>query len=202
LKIHPNFLLLGVIIPVIAWSAWWPYDWVTWWLEVAPVFLGFIALFIAQAKTGWRFSNLAMALLALHMIVLIVGGHYTYALVPAGAWMSDLIGWQRNHYDRLGHIMQGFVPAIICREIFIRIRVIAHRGWLHFCVVSVCLAISAAYELVEWAAALFSSEAAASFLGTQGDSWDTQWDMFLAGMGALVAVFGLQRAHDRSIDKL
>ncbi len=201
MKTHPNFLLLGVIAPVVAWSAWFPYDRVTWWLEVIPVFLGFIALFIAQAKTGWRFSNLAIVLIALHMIVLLVGGHYTYARVPAGAWASDLMGWQRNHYDRLGHIMQGLVPAIVCREIFIRIRVIAHRGWLHFCVVCVCLAISAAYELVEWAAALVSAEAAASFLGTQGDGWDTQWDMFLAGLGALAAVFLLTRLHDRSIGK-
>ncbi len=201
MKIHPNFLLLGVIAPVVAWSAWFPYDRVTWWLEVIPVFLGFIALFIAQAKTGWRFSNLAMVLIALHMIVLLVGGHYTYARVPAGAWAGDLMGWQRNHYDRLGHIMQGLAPAIVCREIFIRIRVIAHRGWLHFCVVCVCLAISAAYELIEWAAALVSAEAAASFLGTQGDGWDTQWDMFLAGCGALAAVFLLAGFHDRSIRK-
>lgn len=202
MKPHANFLLLGLIAPFVAWSAWEPYDRYTWWLEVIPVFLGFIALFIAQAKTGWRFSNLAMALIALHMIVLLVGGHYTYARVPAGAWVGELMGWQRNHYDRLGHVMQGLVPAIVCREIFLRIRVIAHRGWLHFCVVSVCLAISATYELIEWAAALVSAEAAASFLGTQGDGWDTQWDMFLAGMGALSAVFCLARVHDRSIGKL
>jgi putative membrane protein len=202
MKPHPNFLLLGAIAPVIAWSAWRPHDRITWWLEVVPVFFAFIALFIAQAKTGWRFSNLAMVLIALHMIVLLVGGHYTYARVPVGAWVSEMMGWQRNHYDRLGHIMQGLAPAIVCREIFLRIRVIAHRGWLHFCVVCVCLAISAAYELIEWAAALVSSEAAASFLGTQGDGWDTQWDMFLAGIGALAAVFCLSRPHDRAIGKL
>ena len=199
MKTHPNFLLLGIIAPVIAWSAWRPYDMVTWWMEVIPVFLGFIALFIAQVRKDWRFSNMAMVLIALHMIVLLVGGHHTYARVPIGAWVSELMDWQRNHYDRLGHIMQGLVPAIVCREIFIRIRVIAHRGWLHFCVVSVCLAISATYELVECAAALVSAEAAASFLGTQGDGWDTQWDMFLAGFGALAAVFCLTRFHDRSM---
>ena len=202
MKTHPNILLLVVIAPLIAWSAWQPYDRLTWWLEVIPVFLGFAALFIAQMKSGWRFSNLAMVLIALHMIVLLVGGHYTYARVPLGDWVGDLFGWQRNHYDRLGHIMQGLVPAIICREIFIRIRVIHHRGWLGFCVVSVCLAISASYELIEWLAALLSAEAAASFLGTQGDGWDTQWDMFLAGVGALVSVSLISRLHDFSIMKL
>jgi putative membrane protein len=202
MKNHPNILLAAVIAPVIAWSAWRPYDRVTWWLEVIPVFLGFIALFIAQARSAWRFSTLAMVLIALHMIVLLVGGHHTYARVPAGAWLGEIMGWQRNHYDRLGHLMQGLVPAIVCREIFLRIRVIAHRGWLHFCVVSVCLAISATYELIEWAAALVSAEAAASFLGTQGDGWDTQWDMFLAGIGALIAVSCLARIHDRSMAEL
>jgi putative membrane protein len=199
--IQPNFLLLALIAPVFAWSAWFPFDRLTWWLEVAPVIFGFFALFIAQGK-GWRFSNLAMLLIALHMIVLLVGGHYTYALVPPGDWVGDLLGWQRNHYDRLGHILQGLVPAILCREIFLRIGVIAHRGWLGFCVVSVCLAISATYELIEWAAALLSAEAAASFLGTQGDGWDTQWDMFLAGMGALAALFLLSAFHDKSMARL
>lgn len=202
MKTHPNILLLAFIAPVFAWSAWRPYDRLTWWLEVAPVLLGFAALFIAQAKSGWRFSRFAMVLIALHMIVLMVGGHHTYARVPLGVWVGDLFGWQRNHYDRLGHIMQGLVPAIICREIFIRIRVIARRGWLGFCVVSVCLAISASYELIEWAAALLSEEAAASFLGTQGDQWDTQWDMFLALCGALGAVLLLSRFHDRSMARL
>ncbi len=136
------------------------------------------------------------------MIVLLVGGHYTYARVPLGDWVGEHLGWQRNHYDRLGHIMQGLVPALVCREIFLRIRVIAHRGWLGFCVVSVALAISAAYELIEWAAALVSAEAAESFLGTQGDGWDTQWDMFLALCGALFAVLVLARVHDRSIQRL
>jgi len=199
LKIHPNFLLLAIVTPVMAWSAWRPFDRLTWWMEVAPVFLAFIALFIAQAKSGWRFSSLALLLMAVHMIVLLVGGHYTYARVPLGDWLGALLGWERNHYDRLGHVLQGLVPAIVCREIFLRIGVIGHRGWLGFCVVSVCLAISATYELIEWAAALISAEAAESFLGTQGDGWDTQWDMFLAGMGSLSALVFLARIHDRSM---
>jgi putative membrane protein len=166
------------------------------------VFLGFIALFIAQGKSGWRFSNMALVLLAIHMVILIVGGHYTYARVPLGNWAAETFHFSRNHYDRLGHFAQGLVPAILCREIFIRLRVIAHRGWLGFCVVSVCLAISATYELVEWAAALVSAEAAEAFLGTQGDGWDTQSDMFLAGIGALVAVLLLPRIHNRSMERL
>jgi putative membrane protein len=201
-KTHPNLALLAVIVPLGAWSAWRPYDRLTWWLEVAPVLLGFGALFTAQWKSGWRFSRFAMVLIGLHMAVLLVGGHYTYARVPAGEWASGIMGWERNHYDRLGHLMQGFVPAIICREIFLRISVIAHRGWLAFCVVCVCLAISAVYELLEWAAALVSAEAAESFLGTQGDGWDTQWDMFLAGCGAVAAVLLCRGLHDRSMRRL
>ena len=198
MKTHPNILLLAAMAPLLAWSAWEPYDRLTWWLETAPVFLGFAALFIAQAR-GWRFTWLVTILIGLHMALLTVGGHYTYARVPAGHWVSDWFGWQRNHYDRLGHLLQGFVPAMICREIFIRIRVIAHRGWLGFCVVCVALAISASYELLEWAAALLSEEAAESFLGTQGDGWDTQWDMFLAFCGAVFAVLVMARVHDRAL---
>jgi len=190
---------LAIVAPVIAWSAWRPFDRPTWWMEVIPVFLGFIALFMAQARSGWRFSTLAMVLIGCHMIVLLVGGHYTYARVPLGDWAGGLLGFERNHYDRLGHLVQGFVPAILCREIFVRVGVIGRRGWLGFCVVSVCLAISATYELIEWAAAMVSEEAAESFLGTQGDGWDSQWDMFLAGIGAVSALVLLSRRHDRSM---
>lgn len=201
MKTQPNLLLLAFILPVVAWSAWHPFDRLTWWLEVAPVFMGFIALFIGQAK-GWRFSNFAIGWIAFHMLLLLVGGHYTYALVPLGDWMSEICGSERNHYDRLGHIAQGLVPAILCREIFIRTGVLAKRGWLGFCIISFCLALSATYELIEWAAAILSAEAAESFLGTQGDGWDTQWDMFLAGCGALSALIFLSRPHDRSIARL
>lgn len=198
---QPNFRLLAAIVPVIAWSAWRPFDGPTWWMEVTPVFLGFIALFIAQAK-GWRFSNLAIWLIGLHMVVLLVGGHYTYARVPAGNWLASLLGSERNYYDRLGHLAQGLVPAILCREIFLRFGVLARRGWLGFCVVSFCLALSAAYELVEWAAALVSADGAADFLGTQGDVWDTQWDMLCAAIGAVSALALLARRHDRSMRAL
>jgi putative membrane protein len=201
MKRHPNLLLLGAITPVMAWSAWHPFDWPTWWMEVTPVFLGFIALFIAQAK-GWRFSNMAICLIGLHMILLLVGGHYTYALVPLGNIAKDLLDLTRNHYDRLGHLGQGLVPAILCREIFLRTGVLARRGWLGFCVVCFSLALSVTYEFAEWAAALLSADGAQAFLGTQGDVWDTQWDMLLAGMGALSALAFLSRAHDRSMRRL
>ena len=197
----PNLILLAIVAPILAWSAWQPYDRTTWWLETAPVFLGFLALFIAAAK-GWRFSTLALVLIGLHMAILCIGGKYTYALVPAGRWVSDLCGWERNHYDRLGHIAQGFIPAILWRELFLRTGVIARKGWLGFVIVSLCLAFSAFYELIEWAAALISAEAAESFLGTQGDGWDTQWDMFLALCGAIAALLFLARPHDRSIARL
>jgi len=151
---------------------------------------------------GWRFSNLSLVLLALHMIVLMVGGRYTYALVPPGDWAKETFGFSRNHYDRIGHLLQGLVPAILFREIVIRNRVIAKRGWLAFLIVCFCMMVSAVYELLEWGAALVSVEASESFLGTQGDSWDTQTDMFCALLGSLAAVILLRVPHDRSIRKL
>ena len=198
---RPNLLLFLLILPWIAWSAWRPYDRLTWWLEVTPVFVGFIALAIA-ARRGWRFSSFVLVWLGLHMVLLLVGGHHTYALSPPGEWMKEWFGFTRNHYDRIGHLFQGIVPALVTREILIRNQVFARRGWLNFTVISFCLAFSACYELVEWAAALISAEAAESFLGTQGDSWDTQMDMFLAGIGSLVSLFLLKPLHDRSIAKL
>jgi len=198
MKTHPHFVLLAAMLPVLAWSGWHPHDRTTWWLEVAPVFIGFIALFIAQAK-GWRLSHFALVFIGLHMAVLLVGGKYTYALVPAGEWVKETLGLTRNHYDRIGHIMQGLVPAIVCREIFIRNSVVAKRGWLGFLIVCFCMAVSAVYELLEWAAALISIEASESFLGTQGDNWDTQNDMFCALIGAVFAVILLRVPHDRSM---
>ena len=195
---RPTLVLFLSVLPWILWSAWRPYDRLTWWLEVIPVFIGYAALFIGERK-GWRFSNFVLVWLGLHMVVLLVGGHYTYALTPLGDWMKDWFGFTRNHYDRIGHLFQGIVPALVCRELLVRNRVFARRGWLNFTVISFCMGFSACYELVEWAAALVSAEAAESFLGTQGDGWDTQMDMFLAGVGSLIALFLLKPLHDRSI---
>jgi putative membrane protein len=195
---RPNLILFLLVLPWILWSTWQPFDRLTWWLEVIPVFIGFIAL-ATGARRGWRFSTFVLVWLGLHMVLLLVGGHYTYALTPLGDWMKDWFGFTRNHYDRIGHLFQGIVPALVCRELLIRNRVFARRGWLNFTVISFCMGFSACYELVEWAAALVSAEAAESFLGTQGDGWDTQMDMFLAGVGCLLALLVFKPLHDRSI---
>ncbi|WP_226895585.1 DUF2238 domain-containing protein [Luteolibacter marinus] len=201
MPLRPNLILLVAVLPWIAWSAWQPYDRTTWWLETVPVFIGFIALGMA-ARRGWRLSTFLLAFIGIHMVILLVGGHYTYARVPAGDWVKGLLGTERNHYDRLGHLFQGIVPAMLSREIFIRNGVFARRGWLNFTALSVTLAFSACYELIEWAAALVSAEASESFLGTQGDPWDTQTDMFLAGIGGLVSLLVLRPFHDRSMAAL
>ena len=189
-------MLLGLVLLALVWSFIEPFDRLTWLLEVAPVLLALPILFVTHRS--YPLSGLAYRLLFLHALILIIGGHYTYARVPAGLWLQDVFELSRNHYDRLGHLAQGFVPAIIAREVLLRSTPLQADRWLKFLVVCVCLAISAVYELVEWLAALISAEAAASFLGTQGDNWDTQWDMFLALCGALFAL-ALARPHDRSM---
>ena len=147
-------------------------------------------------------SRLCLVLLAIHAVILAVGGHYTYAKVPFGDWMKDWFGFERNHYDRIGHFAQGFIPAIFVRELLLRTSSLGRGKWLPFLTVSVCLAFSAFYEFIEWWTALLSGSAATDFLGTQGDSWDTQWDMFLAMTGAACAVLFLARLHDRSMVRL
>jgi putative membrane protein len=188
--------LLALVTAALIWSAVRPHDYLTWLLEVAPVLIG-VPILLAT-RTRFPLSMLAYRLVGLHALILIVGGHFTYALVPAGLWLQEALDLARNHYDRLGHLAQGFVPAILAREILLRATPLVRGRWLAFLVVSVCMAISAVYELIEWLAALVSAEAAASFLGTQGDNWDTQWDMFLALCGALAAL-ALARVHDRSM---
>jgi len=195
-----HLTLLLIVLAAIAWSGWQPYDRFTWWLEVSPVFAGLALL--AATYQRFRFTTLCYALIALHMCVLCVGGHYTYARVPAFDWLRPLFGWERNHYDRLGHVMQGFVPAIIAREVLIRFDVIGKKKWRPFLIVSVCLAISAFYELLEWWAALIGGSAADDFLGSQGDVWDTQSDMCLALIGAVCALLSLSALHDRALEKI
>lgn len=192
--------LLAPVLAALVWSGIAPHDRLTWWLEVAPTLLGLAAL--AMTWRRFRFTDLALTLIALHMILLCVGGKYTYALVPLGDWVRDTLHLARNHYDRLGHFAQGFVPAIIAREIMLRRRVLAKRAWLPFLTVSICAAISAVYELLEWIAALTSKEAADSFLGTQGDPWDTQVDMALAIVGAGAALLTLSRWHDAQLARV
>lgn len=172
-------------------------DRMTWAMENAPVWIG-IAAWLWTRKE-FQLSRLCFALFTLHAIILMVGGYYTYAKVPLGDWVRDGLGLARNHYDRLGHFAQGFVPAIFVRELLIRVAKLPRSRWIPVLVVSVCLAFSACYEFIEWWTALLTGDAATDFLGTQGDPWDTQWDMFLALCGAIVAQLSLAKIHDRSM---
>ena len=192
--------LLAAVAAVLIWSGIRPHDRLTWWLEVAPVLL--VVPLLAATARRFPLTRLLTWLIAVHAVILMVGGHYTYALVPAGAWVSEALGFARNHYDRLGHLAQGFVPAIAAREVLLRRSPLARGGWLFLTVTSICLAFSAFYELIEWWAALAGGSEAAAFLGTQGDVWDTQWDMFLCLCGALAAQLLLSRLHDRQLARL
>lgn len=192
--------LLLLLIAGFAWSAWQPLDRFTWWLEVAPVLIGLPILWATYAR--FPLSRLAYLLLLVHAVILMVGGHFTYAEMPLFNWLRDEYGLARNYYDRLGHLAQGFIPAIIAREILMRCSPLKPGKWLFFLVASVCLAISACYEFLEWWVALASGSDAVAFLATQGDVWDTQWDMFLALLGAVSAQWLLAKAHDRSMTRI
>jgi putative membrane protein len=200
-RISPLHLaLLFATVVVFAWSGWHPYDRLTWWLEVAPGILGAALLILTYSR--FRFTTLVYTTIALHIMLLCVGGHYTYARVPLFAWIEPYFGWHRNHFDRLGHFAQGFVPALIARELFVRLRVVSSGGWRIAIIILICMGISALYELLEWVTALISGSAATAFLGTQGDVWDTQEDMFMAGIGASVALLLLSRVHDVALLRL
>jgi len=187
-----------VVLAVLVASGVSPYDRLTWVMEVAPVVIA--APILAATYRRFPLSDLLYVLIAAHAIVLIVGGAYTYARVPAGNWVQDLFQLGRNPYDKLGHFMQGFVPALVAREILLRGRHVNGRAWAAFLSGCVALAISAFYELVEWWAALFMGQGADEFLGTQGDPWDTQSDMFMALIGATVALTVFARLHDRRME--
>jgi putative membrane protein len=193
-------VLLGVGAALLILSGIHPKDRFTWFLEVAPIFVAVPVLLATYRR--FPLTPLAYALLLVHAGILMLGGHYTYAEVPLGFWMKDAFGFARNHYDRIGHFAQGFVPAILAREVLLRNGVVRRKGWLFFLVTCVCLAISACYEFVEWGTAVASGSAADAFLGTQGDPWDTQWDMFFALIGSLTAQLALSRLHDREIASL
>jgi len=195
-----RIIWLTLFFLVLAWSAWNPHDFPTWWLEVLPALIALIVLFLTRQQ--FPLTSLAYWLILLHSVILMVGGHYTYAEVPLGDWLSEWSGGSRNNYDKLGHLAQGFIPAIVVREVLVRNSVVAIRGWLSFIVVSICLAISALYELIEWWVALLSGEAADAFLGTQGYVWDTQSDMLLAFLGAIAALLVFSALPDRQIGRL
>ena len=195
-----TLIWITVFLSVLIWSAIEPADRLTWWMEVIPALLGFVILWLTRKQ--FPLTGLVYFLILIHSVILMVGGHFTYAEVPIGDWLRDLSGGDRNNYDKLGHLAQGFIPVMIAREIMIRNRVVAVRGWLTFLLLCVVLAVSAFYELIEWWAALLSEEAADAFLGTQGYVWDTQSDMLWALCGGILALVTLSKWHDRQISAL
>jgi putative membrane protein len=189
--------LLFVLSLVFVWSAIRPHDYFTWFLEVLPVIIALPILIFTYKK--FPLTSLVYGFILLHAIILMVGGHYTYAEVPLFNWLKDTFDLSRNYYDRVGHVAQGFVPAMVAREILLRKNIVKQGAWLFFIVCSICLSISACYEFIEWWVAVGSGTAAEAFLGTQGDVWDTQWDMFLALIGAIVAQLLLAKIHDKQM---
>ena len=192
-----QYAWIVIFIAVLAWSAINPHDYPTWWLEVLPALIGGGVLWFT--RDSFPLTRLTYVLVLIHCIVLMVGGHYTYAEVPLFDWIGEQLGHTRNNYDKLGHFAQGFIPAIVAREIVIRLNVFNSVPWRNFFIICFCLGFSAFYELIEWWVALLSEEAAESFLGTQGYTWDTQSDMGWALLGATLALVTLGGLHDRQM---
>ena len=190
---------LGAVLAALIVSGLQPYDRATWWMEVAPVLIA--APILIATHRRYPLTPLLYTLIFVHALVLILGGAYTYARVPLGFWLQDLLALERNPYDRIGHFMQGFVPALVAREILLRNRYVNGNSMAAFLSLTVALAFSAFYELIEWWAALALGQGAEDFLGTQGDPWDTQADMFLALVGATLALTALSRLHDRQMNR-
>ncbi|HET9977405.1 MAG TPA: DUF2238 domain-containing protein [Burkholderiaceae bacterium] len=193
-------LYSAALIALLALSAWKPYDLATWAMEVAPVGVVLVVLWTTHRR--FPLTPLLLGLIFVHACILILGGHYTYARVPLGDWMQQALLLPRNPYDGIGHFAQGFIPAIAARELLLRHTGLQRGAWLAAVIVLACLGISAAYELIEWGAAVALGQGAEEFLGTQGDPWDTQKDMALAGLGAAVALAALSRWHDRQLEAL
>ena len=188
---------LGIFFAVLIWSAIDPKDYPTWWLEVAPALIGLVILALSYKK--FPLTPLVYGLILFHCVILMVGGHYTYAEVPLFDWVRDTFEQSRNNYDKVGHFTQGFVPLMITREILIRKKVVNGRGWMHFLALCFVLAFSAFYELIEWFVAAVNDGAAEAFLGTQGYVWDTQSDMLWALIGGICAILVLAKLHDKQI---
>jgi putative membrane protein len=198
---QPSSRLLAVLFAVFAavfvWSAIRPHDYFTWFLETVPAMMGLVILAVTYRR--FPLTPLLYTLICVHAIVLCVGGHYTYAEVPLFNWIRDAVHGVRNNYDKLGHFVQGFVPAILAREVLLRRTPLKRGGWLFYIVTSICLGFSAFYELFEWRMAVWQGSAADDFLGTQGDPWDTQSDMAMALIGAIVSQLLLSRVHDKQL---
>jgi putative membrane protein len=193
-------LLFAITLTALAVSAIHPHDRLTWVLESFPFFIAAPVLIVTWQR--FPLTPLLYRLILIHCIILFVGGHYTYAEVPLGDWLKELFGLARNPYDRIGHFAQGFVPALLVREVLLRRTPLMRGGWLFFIVASVCLAVSACYEFIEWWSAVLLGQGADAFLGSQGDPWDTQWDMFTALIGAVTAQLTMARLHDRQLARL
>jgi putative membrane protein len=194
------WIMAAVAALALVASGLWPRDRATWLMEVAPILIALPILVATHRR--FPLTPLLYGLIAFHACVLAVGGHYTYAEVPLGFWFRDALGLARNHYDRLGHLAQGFVPALVARELLLRTSPLRPGKWLFTIVTGLALAISALYELIEWGAAVALGQGADAFLGTQGDPWDTQWDMFFAFLGAMLAQALLARVQDRQLARL
>nr|WP_321221443.1 DUF2238 domain-containing protein [uncultured Psychroserpens sp.] len=194
------YALLGLTVLLFIWSAIHPYEYFTWLLEVSPAIIGVLVLMVTFKK--FRFTNFVYVLIFFHCAILIIGGHYTYAEVPLFDWIQETFNQTRNNYDKVGHFAQGFVPAMITRELLIRKNVINSNSWLNFIVVCIAMAISVTYEFIEWAVSLSTGEGGDSFLGTQGYIWDTQSDMLYATVGAILALIFFGKYHTRQIEKL
>lgn len=191
------WLLFALTLLALALTGYKPYDLTTWFLEVFPVL--FAIPLLALTRDAFPLTRLLYWLIFVHALILMLGGHYTYARVPLGFWLQDWFDLSRNHYDRIGHLAQGMVPAMIAREVLLRRSPLVRGKWLFFIVLSVCMFVSVFYEFIEWWVALIAQGASIEFLGTQGDVWDTQWDMFLAFCGAILAQLLLARVHDRQL---
>ena len=194
------YILFGIAAMLLVISGIGPTDRATWWLEVGPVFVGIPLLLWLRPR--FPFTHLLYRLLFIHACIVMLGGHYTYAQVPLGDWVRDWFDLQRNNYDRLGHLAQGFIPAILMRELLWRTSPLRGSRWLPFLIVCFCLAFSALFEMFEWWVALIMGGSADAFLALQGDVWDTQWDMFLALCGAIISLLLLSRLHDRQLRNL
>lgn len=193
---EPQILLVTGIL-LLGITAIHPHDYTTWWLETFPIFIA-VSILVATYKS-YTLTQLVYRLLFVHALILMLGGHYTYAEVPMGFWMQDWFDFTRNNYDRIGHFAQGFVPALLFRELLLRSSPLRQGKLLFTLVVASCLAVSASYELLEWAAAVILGQGADAFLGTQGDTWDTQTDMLMALIGAVTAQLLLSKVHDRQL---
>jgi putative membrane protein len=198
MKLIYTLLILTVVLFI--WSAINPFEYFTWFLEVLPALIGIILLIVTFKR--FRFTNLVYILIFLHCAILIIGGHYTYAEVPLFDWIQETFSQSRNNYDKVGHFAQGFVPAMIIREILIRKNVVRSNKWLNFVVVCIAMAISVTYEFIEWAVSLGTGEGGDAFLGTQGYIWDTQSDMLYATVGAIFALIFMSKIHYRQIEKI